>query len=145
MSYSVLAHGIANGLGFIPLALIYLNNETLNIIFGLIYGLILALGLIMSVIIGISIILKIYEHQNFSIFRIKTSNGLSSVFRLILIFVGLITVEIIVSIGLSVFISDQILRNQIYLFSITILLTVLLWLVKSKADYTEVRRFSGPH
>ena len=97
----------------------------------------------MSVIIGISIILKIHEHQNFSTFRIKTSNSLSSVFRLILIFVGLITVEIIVSIGLSVFISDQILCNQIYLFSVTILLTVLLWLVKSKADYTKVRRFSG--
>ncbi|UCG90420.1 MAG: CPBP family intramembrane metalloprotease [Candidatus Heimdallarchaeota archaeon] len=140
--YSVLAHGIANGLGIIPLALIYLNNETLNIIFELIYSLILALGLIMSIIIGIYT-LKIYDHQNSLIFRIKTSNSLSNVFRLILIFVGLIAFELTVSIALRTFIGDQMLRNQIYLFLMTILLAVLLWFVKSKADYTEVRKFDS--
>ncbi|MFX0067088.1 MAG: lysostaphin resistance A-like protein [Candidatus Hermodarchaeota archaeon] len=142
VSYSVLAHGIANGLGFIPLALIYLNNETLNIIFELIYGLILLLGLIMSIIIGIYT-WKNYNDQNFSILRIKTTNSIRDVFRLTLIFVGLIAIDIIASIGLKIFISDQILRNQISLFPGTILLAVLLWLVKSKADYTEVRRFEA--
>ncbi|MFX0066593.1 MAG: lysostaphin resistance A-like protein [Candidatus Hermodarchaeota archaeon] len=133
--YSVLAHGIANGLNAILLALVYVNNLTLISIYILIFLLILVTGSV----IGIYTPWKIFNLDDQSILRLKSSgNILPGLIGLLTIFSGLIFFEIIFIIGLKELIADQLLRNLLYLFPISILLTVLLWLVTAKVEYKEL-------
>ena len=133
--YSVLAHGIANGLNVILLALVYLNNLTLIGIYIIIYILMLVTGSV----IGIYFLWKILNLDDRSILRLKSSgNILPGLFGLLTIFSGLIFLEIIFIIGLKELIANQLLRNLLYLFPITILLAVLLWLVTAKTEYKEL-------
>ncbi|MFX1250075.1 MAG: lysostaphin resistance A-like protein [Promethearchaeota archaeon] len=136
--YSVLAHGIANGLNVILLALVYLNNLVLINIYVIIFVLMLVIGSIT----GIYVLWKIFNLEDQSILRLKTSeNILPGSIGLLIIFSGLIFFEIIIILGLKELIGNQLLRNLTYLFLVTILLAVLLWFVSAK---TEHKRLDNP-